>query len=122
MERRLTTDETDIAALTEELNGNENDDNGGGTLTWYPLGYIEQFLGPEVELVAFSTPVGEISAPVQGQDESYYIIYVEGHEKQPLSETLLQHEQLENYEKWLTAELTAQVEKLDWQEVTPDQP
>ncbi|MEA3308319.1 MAG: SurA N-terminal domain-containing protein [Chloroflexota bacterium] len=122
LEGRLSAGETDIAALTEELNGNENPDNGGGSLPWYPLGYIEQFLGAEVESAAFDTPVGEISAPVQGQDESYYIIYVEDREERPLSETLLQQEQLNSYNEWLTSEISAQVEKLDWQEVTPDQP
>ncbi|HEY89839.1 MAG TPA: hypothetical protein G4N98_08955 [Thermoflexia bacterium] len=119
---RFSTGEADMDTLMEELNSNESREDGGGTLPWYPLGYIEQFLGAEVELVAFNTPVGETSAPVQGQDESYYIIYVEGHEERPLSETLLQQEQLDNYNQWLTTKLAAQVEKLDWQEVTPDQP
>lgn len=119
---RLSAGDADMDTLTEELNSNESHEDGGSALPWYPLKYVEQSLGAEVALVAFDTPVGEAAPPVQGANESYYIIYVEGHEERPLSETLLQHEQLENYDKWLTAELAAQVEKLDWQKVTPDQP
>lgn len=122
LRERLSTSEMDPAALIEELNDNENPDNGGGSLPWYTEGYIEQALGKEVELIAFDTAIGETSPPVQGRDESYYIIYVEGHEERPLSETLLQQEQLKTYQNWLTAEIAAKVEKLDWQEVTPDQP
>jgi hypothetical protein len=106
----------DPEVLVDELSGDENENTTGYELPWLPEGYIGAQLGPEIEQTAFNTSVGTASEPVLGTDDRYYVVYVSGHEVRELSTELLQQEQEEAYQSWLTEQKEEKVEYLNWEE------
>lgn len=112
----------DVAALMEELNQNDDEQNQGGVLPWTTAEQLSSQIGSELTTLALDTPIGEAAEPFQGPDSLYYIIYVEGHEVRPIDDYLLQQAQEQGYQKWLAQQQAEKVEYLDWQDVTPGEP
>jgi parvulin-like peptidyl-prolyl isomerase len=106
----------DPEVLVDELSGDENDETTGYALPWLPEGYIGNQLGAEIEQAAFNTPVGSASEPVLSTDDRYYVVYVSGHEVRELSPDLLEQEQEDAYQSWLTEQKEEKVEYLNWEE------
>ncbi len=114
--------EEDPAELLAELQGNEDDATIGRELAWYPMEYLASILGPGLEVLAFETPVGEITEPVPGQDGRYYVLKIEGREVRPLDEYLLQQKQQTAFNTWLQEQREERVQYLEWEKFTPAQP
>ncbi len=104
----------DVEALIEELNNDEDQDVGGYSIPWLPIGYLGSQLSPEIEQVAFNTPVGEVAEPILAPDGTYYVIYVTGHEERPLAENLLNQSRQQEYNVWLQEQQETRAEYLDW--------
>ena len=120
-ERLLAGEE--METLVEELNSDEDEENFGRSLPWYPEEYLSRVLGPELATTAFTLPVGTVSQPqADAGGELYYVMQVSGREVRLLDEALLEQEQQEAYNAWLVEQKEAQVEYLDWESVTPNEP
>ena len=119
LKARIDDGET-IEDLIAELNEDEDDNTIAGELSWYPRGAVFSQIGSEVEAVAFDTPVDAASDPVIGADERYYVLYIQGHETRPLSDSLLWQRESEKYDEWLGEQKQDKVERMEWQSVTPD--
>lgn len=102
--------------LLEELNSDESDQTSAFNLPWLPVGYIGGQFSPDIERVAFNTPVERASEPVTGLDERVYVIYVSGHEERELSPELLNQAENQAYEGWLSEAQQERSEYLDWEE------
>jgi len=111
---RLNETGADIEAIVEELNMDENNQSSGYTLPWLPLGYLDSQLNPEIEKVAFNTPVGRASAPLSGPGELYYVIYVNGHEEREMDEDLATNVYQQKYQEWVDEQLATRSELFDW--------
>jgi parvulin-like peptidyl-prolyl isomerase len=105
----------DPTALVEELNNDDNDQTAGYDLSWLPAGYLGAQLGPEIEQVAFNTPVGQAAEPTLGSDGQYYVIYINGHEERPVDEATMQQMQEDKYSSWLETQKQERWEYLDWE-------
>ncbi len=113
---RLNSGEATTETLITELNSDAATASAGYSLPWLPLGYLGGQVGPDVEQVAFNTPVGRASEPVMGLDGNYYVIYVTGHEERELSDDLLEDARQEQYNSWVETQKESRVEYFDWQE------
>jgi parvulin-like peptidyl-prolyl isomerase len=113
---RINEEGEDPTALIEELNNDESDQTSAFNLPWLPLGYIGGQFSPEIERVAFNTPVERASEPVTGVDERFYVIYVSGHEERELSPDLLGQAEEQAYEGWLAEAKQERSEYLAWEE------
>jgi len=121
-QERLNSGE-DHEALLEEVRNDEDDQSLGQTLPWFPQDYLSSQFGPDFAQVAFNTPVGQASEPFQipETDMGYFVLYVLGHEEQPLSEQLLAEAGQTRYAEWVDAQMAEKVERLDWQSALPEE-
>jgi len=116
LQARLNEEGVEPEALVEELNANDQTSSSGFALPWLPRGALSDQFGPEVEMVAFNTPVGQASEPIQGPNgESYYILYITGSEKRPLEGQYLDQAIEEKYQTWLDTQIEENVEYLEWE-------
>ncbi|MFP4394238.1 MAG: SurA N-terminal domain-containing protein [Anaerolineales bacterium] len=116
LQTRLNEGGEDPEALIEELNADEQSSSSGFGMPWLPRGAMASQFGPEVEEIAFSTPVGQASEPFEGPDgESYYIIYITGSERRPLEGQYLDQAIGEKYQSWLNTQLEENVELREWE-------
>jgi parvulin-like peptidyl-prolyl isomerase len=113
---RINEDGEDAANILTELDEDDAENTYGYETPWIPIGFIGTQISPDIERVAFNTPVGKASEPILGPAEQYYVIYVNGHEELPLSEEVLYQTRQEKYDTWLNELKNSQVEYLDWQE------
>ena len=113
---RLSADGADPEAIAEELATGADDLSTAFTLPWLPLGYLNSYLGTDVERVAFNTPVGGVSPVVLASDGQFYVVYVLGHEERELSADLLASTEQQAYSEWLSQAKETRVEYLSWEE------
>ena len=113
---RINGDGEDVTGIITELNDDDDDNSYGYEAPWLPVGYLGGQLSMDIERVAFNTPTGRASEPILGPEDIYYVIYVNGHEEQPLSENLLFQTREQEYNDWLLAQTEAQTEYLAWQD------
>lgn len=112
----------EIDVLVEELNADAADASAAVDLPWLTPGRLVTEFGAEVEVAAFEIPVGTASEPIDGNDGSFYIVFVRGREVRELDATTLQQAREQRFSDWLTQQKEARVEYLDWEKVTPDTP
>ena len=116
LQARLNEEGVEPEALVEELNADDQTSSSGFALPWLPRGALADQFGPEVEMVAFNTPVGQASEPIQGPNgESYYILYIKNHEQRPLEGQYLDAAIREKYQSWLNTQLEENVDLLEWE-------
>lgn len=106
----------DPVALVEEFNNDDDDQTAGFELSWLPVGYLSAQLGPEIEQVAFNTPVGQAAAPTMGSDGQYYVVYIKGHEERPMDEATMQQMREDQYTTWLETQKAERWEYLNWED------
>lgn len=106
-------------ALAAEYSQDTSNKDKGGDLGWFGTGAMVAAF----DKVAFATPVGTISAPVQ-TDFGWHVIQVLGHEERSLSAEQLTAEKDKVLQTWLTDALAAaKVTKTDyWKSVVPSDP
>ena len=100
------------------------DTSASSTSTSYDLGWVGRGKLPaEVEKVAFSMKVGEISQPIQSTD-GLHIIQLVGHEVRPLNETDYQAAVTTAFNDWLKAQRDASTVVIadNWINYVPDVP
>ncbi len=119
---RINLDAEDPAAIVTELNEDDDDISYGYEVPWLPIGYLGNQISVDIERVAFNTPVGKASEPVPGPDEIFYVIYVNGHEEQPLAESILSQTREQAYNDWLLAQTDENADYLDWEDAVLTQP
>ena len=101
--------------LAQELSTDESNKSDGGDLGWFPRGQMV----PEFEEAAFDTKVGDIVGPVQ-TSFGWHLIKVEGHEVRELTPGMLQQQQSQALQNWLSkAALGEGVENLWTSEMVP---
>ncbi|MCB9136075.1 MAG: peptidylprolyl isomerase [Anaerolineales bacterium] len=111
----------DFAALAAEYSTDSANSQSGGDLGWFGTGQMD----PEFEKVAFNTPIGSISAPVQ-TTFGWHIIQVLGHEMRPLSADDFAQLRQDKFTEWLSQQrqqMDAQITIYDsWASRTPSTP
>jgi len=111
----------DFAALAAEYSTDSSNASNGGDLGWFGVAKMD----PDFEKVAFNTPVGQISDPVQSTF-GWHIIQVLGHELRPLSANEFQQARQSAFEEWLSQErqkLDPNIELFDyWADRVPTEP
>ena len=111
----------DFPSLAAEYSTDSSNASNGGDLGWFGVGKMD----PEFEKVAFNTPVGQISDPVQSTF-GWHVIQVLGHELRPLSASELQQARQSTFEEWLSQErqkLDPNIELFDyWADRVPTEP
>ncbi len=113
---RINDGGEDVGAIITELTEDDEDNSYGYEAPWLPLGYLGSQLSMDIERVAFNTPPGRASEPILGPEDSYYVIYVNGHEEQPLSDDLLYQTRAQEYNNWLIKQTEEQTEYLAGQD------
>jgi parvulin-like peptidyl-prolyl isomerase len=93
---RLGTE--DFAAVAREVSTDTSTAGNGGDLGWFPRGIMV----PTFEETAFSTPPGEVSAPVQSEFGWHVIKVIEKEPDRPLTISTLQTLQGKVFEDWLS--------------------
>jgi len=111
----------DFQVLKEELEGDDQVAGYGSELDWAPREVLESRLGTEVADLAFGLEVGDHSQPVLGQDGSYVVTEVVGHEVRELSQALRDPMGEEAYQKWLEAQQVL-VERRTYEDRVPSEP
>jgi parvulin-like peptidyl-prolyl isomerase len=112
----------EMSALIEELAADESPETVGRTTDWTPKLELRTQLGPEAADRAFNLPPETTTEPIQGPNDRYYVLYVEGRETRPLSPGVLQRRAQMEYDRWLSA-AQDKVERTPlWEEVTPTEP
>lgn len=106
-------------ALVTEFSTDTATVDAGGDLGWFARGVMD----PAFEEAAFSTPVGEISAPVQS-GYGWHIIEVLGHETRALTASQFSQAAQTYFDEWLADQRsTAEIVKFDiWEERVPTEP
>jgi peptidyl-prolyl cis-trans isomerase D len=111
----------DFAKLAAEFSTDTSNASSGGDLDWFGLGAMV----PEFEAVAFNTPIGEISVPVQSTF-GWHIIQVLGHETRDLTESEFEQKRQEFFQEWLGEQrqsLEPNTEIFDyWADRVPNEP
>jgi len=117
---------TDWDALAAEYSTDTSNSQKGGDLGWFGPGQMVA----EFEKVAFNTPVGTISDPVQTQF-GWHIIQVLGKETRPLTQAELDQAAQKAFDDWVQKQRAATgpdgkkllVETFDlWKQRVPDTP
>jgi peptidyl-prolyl cis-trans isomerase D len=106
-------------ALVTEFSTDTGTVDAAGDLGWFTRGVMD----PAFEAAAFSTPVGEVSPPVQSTS-GWHIIEVLGHESRALTASQFQQAAQAYFDEWLTGQQsTAEIEKFDiWEARVPTEP
>lgn len=109
----------DFAELAKQYSTDTSNKDQGGDLQWFGKGDMVA----EFEAVAFNTPVGEISDPVQTQF-GWHVIQVLGHEERPLDEGGLEAEKDKAFRAWLDEQREGDAVKTYdyWTERVPEGP
>lgn len=116
LRERLNNGEIAPEELVEELNGDESEATNAAALPWLPTGYLAGQTTPQIEQIAFNTPVDRASEPaLNPNDGLYYVIYVTGHEERPLSDFLLEDAREQQYTNWVEEQKEEKVEYLNWE-------
>lgn len=112
--KRLNEGES-FKVLAQELSTDESNKDEGGELGWFPRGQMV----PSFEEAAFNAQVGDIVGPVQ-TSFGWHIIKVEGHEVRELEPAVLQMQQSQALQNWLTKARSEQaIENLWRPEMAP---
>jgi parvulin-like peptidyl-prolyl isomerase len=113
----------DFQVLKEELEESSDDQVAGygSELSWAPREVLESRLGAELVDLAFGLEVGDHSQPVLGQDGSYVVIEVIGHEVRELSQAFRDQMGEEAFQKWLEVQQVL-VERRTYEERVPSEP
>jgi peptidyl-prolyl cis-trans isomerase D len=106
-------------ALVTEFSTDTGTVDAAGDLGWFIRGVMD----PAFEAAAFSTPVGEVSAPVQSAS-GWHIIEVLGHEMRTLTASQFQQAAQAYFDEWLAGQRsTAEIVKFDiWEARVPTEP
>jgi parvulin-like peptidyl-prolyl isomerase len=109
----------DWAALALEFYKDTSNASRGGDLGWFNLSTMV----PEFSQVAFDTPIGEISNPVE-TSFGWHLIQVLGHEMRPLNSNEYNQLKQTEFNNWLgEVRLTIEVEIQDfWVDRIPEDP
>lgn len=92
-------------------------------LPWTPTGGLAPRFGDEVEKAVFSTPAGQHTGVIAGNNSRWYIFNVTGHEQRDLDPQTLQQRHNENFQKWLDGQRTTNVQFMDyWESRVPTTP
>jgi parvulin-like peptidyl-prolyl isomerase len=97
--------------------------SGGDTGSASDLGWFLQGDYPEIDGVAFETPVGQVAGPVE-TSSGWVLVQVLGHEVRALDQVQLQRAAQARLEDWLTtARAEASIEIFDyWTDRVPETP
>jgi len=106
-------------ALVTEFSTDTATVDAGGDLGWFARGVMDSAF----EEAAFSTPVGEVSAPVQSS-YGWHIIQVLGHETRTLTASQFEQAAQTYFADWLAGQRsTAEIVKFDiWEQRVPTEP
>ena len=111
----------DFAALAAEYSTDTSNASQGGDLGWFGKGVMAE----EFETVAFDTPIGEISVPVQ-TTFGWHLIQVLGHELRSLSASEYDQARETKFQEWLTEQRDLQDPNIQifdyWANRVPDEP
>lgn len=109
----------DWSELAAEYSTDTSNKDNGGDLGWFSSAAMVA----EFSTTAFSTPIGQITGPVE-TTFGYHIIRVLGHEVRPVEQYLIQRFYQEIFDNWLNPlRENAQIEVFDqWTERVPDEP
>jgi peptidyl-prolyl cis-trans isomerase SurA len=102
-------EEDTFALLAENFSQDWGSKDQGGDMDWFPRG--EE--AAEVEEVAFSLPVGEVSEPISSTI-GLHIIEVLGHEERELASGILERRQTQAFEDWLEEQRESEAVKSYW--------
>ncbi len=123
VQKRFQTGETpeDILASIQD-SSTYTGSVSGGSIPWIPQNYLSTQIGPEVEKIAFNTPVSKTSEIVMEQDGRYYMVFVQGHEEdRPLEDWVLTEKKTQAYQDWLATKNQPPTVKRaeDWKDAVP---
>jgi parvulin-like peptidyl-prolyl isomerase len=106
-------------SLVTEFSTDTGTVEAAGDLGWFARGAMD----PAFEAAAFSTPVGEVSPPVQSA-YGWHIIEVLGHERRTLTASQFQQAAQAYFDEWLAGQRsTAEIVKFDiWEARVPTEP
>jgi parvulin-like peptidyl-prolyl isomerase len=109
----------DWAALALEFSTDTSNADRGGDLGWFN----ESTMVPAFSEVAFNTPIGSVSDPVQ-TDFGWHLIQVIGHEMRPLSQNEYLQLKENEFQGWLSQiRFTVEIEIMDyWLDRIPEKP
>jgi parvulin-like peptidyl-prolyl isomerase len=98
-----------FAFLAENFSGDWASKDNGGDLDWLPRGEMTL----ELEEVAFSLAVGEISEPISNTI-GYHIIEILGHEERELESNILEQRKTQAFEDWLAEQRQSEAVERYW--------
>jgi foldase protein PrsA len=117
LESLLVTNQSVLSTVLERLDSGEDladfhgDSDSPGNYSYTDIGWTPRgVLAVEMEEIAFSLEVGEISDPAQSGDV-YYILQVTGKEDRPLDEAMREQLEYNVLPRWIMDESEEKVER-----------
>jgi parvulin-like peptidyl-prolyl isomerase len=95
-----------------------------GSFDWQPIGVLQQSFGEEFAKIVFNTDAGRYTSEIlSASNGRFYIVYVEGSEVRELADYLVEQQQSDLFQTWLSQEEASdKVVYGDWRPYIPREP